>query len=143
MSVESVLSFGYELVRFLRHTVTSFVWPSLTIVDSEPGFLSLDANGYIVEASQRELIVTFNGHRLAAFKDIQAIQIQHFVNGSGNRRREWWTLTLKTLATHPIVLGKSRDPTEASIAAAHLSTVVGKPVVALAQTGAKASQFEA
>jgi hypothetical protein len=132
-----------DILRFLRHAVTGFLWPRLSIVDSEPGFLALDANGYIVEASQREMAVTSNGHKVAAFKDIQAIHIQHFVNGSGNRRREWWTLSLKTLGRRPFVLGKSRDPTEASIAAAHLSTVVGKPVVALAQTGARASQFEA
>ena len=117
--------------RLLGRLVLGFFWPRLRIVNDQPGYLTLDANGSTVAASANTQRVTRNGQTVAAFKNVEAIHIQYFVRGWGNRQREWWTVSLKTVGSPAVYLGKSQDSTEASIAAAHLSTVIGKPVVAL------------
>lgn len=132
-----------SILRLLGHIILSALRPHLRIVDDEPNLLTLDSNCYTVVASRDEGIVTLDGQTVAVFKSIEAIHIRHFVSGAGNRRREWWTLSLKT-ARRPIVdLGRTQDSLEASIAAARLSTLIDRPVVAFSQTGLGSSVFEA
>ena len=128
--------------RLVAHVVSSFVWPTLRIVDDRPGLLVLDANGYKVTASQQDQLVSLNSQPVASFGGVSAIQVQHFSSGGGNRRKDWWKVSLQLSNQRVAFLGKTRDATEASIAAARLSTLIGKPVVALAQTGLRSSGME-
>lgn len=125
--------------RLLVHAFLSFWWPRLSIIDEQPGLLVLDASGFTITASKSDQLVTLNGRAIASFKGIQAIQIQHFASGGGNRRREWWRLSLQVLGRPVVHLGRTRDSLQADIAAAHLSTLIERPVVALSQTGLRSS----
>jgi hypothetical protein len=107
------------------------VRPRLYILDDEPDFLALDANGYTVVASKPEEIIRINGKTVATFKSVETIHIRHFVSGGGDRKREWWSISLKIAGKPAVFLGKSEDSLEASIAAAHLSKFIERPVVAI------------
>ncbi len=96
-----------SIFRLLVHVFLSSFRPRLYIVDDEPDFLTLDENGYTVVASKREQIISLNGKTVAVFKNVEAIQIRHFVRGAGNGRREWWTLSLKLTRRPVLYLGKS------------------------------------
>ena len=128
--------------RLLAHAVASFWWPKLSIVTDQPGLLVLNANGFTVTASRTEQVVMLNSQPVAFFKGVKAIQLQHFTSGAGNRKREWWIVSLQLSGRKAAYLGKTRDAIEASIAAARLSTLTGKPVVALSQTGLRSSGIE-
>jgi hypothetical protein len=120
-----------SLFRPLVHVLLSLFRPRLYIVDDLPDFLAMDSNGYTVVASKPERIVSINGLPIATFESVEAIHIRHFVSGAGNRRREWWAVDLKILRRSAVCLGKSQDSMEASIAAAHLSKMIERPVVAI------------
>ena len=117
--------------RLLIHVLLGVFRPRFYIVDDQPDFLTLNANGYTVMASKPEQIVSINGQTIATFKSVEAIHIRHFVSGAGERRREWWTVSLKIARRRSVFLGKSEDSMEASIAAAHLSKLIERPVVAI------------
>lgn len=120
--------------RFFRlpvHVLLGVIRPRLYIIDERPDFLALDANFYTIVASKPEQIVSVNGETIATFKSIEAIHIRHFVRGAGDRRRERWTVSLKIARRPAVILGKSQDSMGASIAAAHLSKLIERPVVAM------------
>lgn len=117
--------------RLLVHVLLGVFRPRFYIVDDQPDFLALNANGYTVVASKPGQIISINGQTISTFKSVEAIHIRHFVRGAGDRRREWWTVSLKIARRRAIFLGKSDDSMEASIAAAHLSKLIERPVVAI------------
>lgn len=130
-------------LRLIDRAVFNFFFPKLSIVVDQEDFLAIDTNGCTLVASKHEQVVTLNGQRIATFKNVEAIHIQHFVRGAGRRQKEWWKLSLKTAQQPAVCLGKTRDWAQVSLAAARLGTLIERPVVEVSPTGLRSSRVNA
>ena len=124
------------------HVVMDLLRPKLVIVEDRPTALVLNASGYTVRADARRRTVALNSSVVSSFNSIQAIRIQHVSSGSGNRQSNWWIVGLLLSAGVVVRLGRTRDAEEASMAAARLSTITERPVVAVTQNGRRSVGVE-
>ena len=95
-----------------------------------PYRLVLEVNFRQIVLDKRSQLVSSSGKLLARFDDIQAIELIHQINGTGQRKGEWWVVHLR-LAGQNIRIGQTIDDVQASIVAAHMSKITGKPVRSL------------
>jgi hypothetical protein len=102
-------------------------------VTERPGFLLLNANGLTVIADREVNAVTIEGRTVASFNAIESIQIEYVVAA---RSTPWWRVCLQVIPSGSVLVGETDDSTDASIAAAHLSSVTGKPVSSVSKIGA-------
>jgi hypothetical protein len=94
--------------------------------------LVLNADGWIVGFDKPSQVVTYSGKPVASFSTVEAVGVQHFVNG---KRFEWWVLSLKLRGGKKLSIGRSTDGAQISIAAAHAASVMEKSVLATQGVG--------
>lgn len=128
-------------VRAVLHALRDRTFPNLTVLLDRPGRLILNASGNTVVASRHERTVTVNGAVVATFDELEAIHVQYFLDTleDGNDANQRWTLNLKPTDRRKIKLGTSTDALEMSLVAAHLATLLGKPVVTLDAAGQRST----
>ena len=97
--------------------------------------LKHDERQLIVRSEKRTVIadkrfgtVKHGTRVLTTFNRIESIDVQR---DGGSEGAETWSVSLYLNWHTRIQIGRSTDPTEASICAAHLSTVTGKKVLSL------------
>jgi hypothetical protein len=122
-----------RLLRLAWSRVSALWSHSLTVVTERPGFLMLNANGLMVVADKGSSTVTIEGRTVASFNAIQRIEIEYVVAA---RSAPWWRVRLQVIPAGSVPVGETDDSTDASIAAAHLSSVTGKPVSSVSKIGA-------
>jgi hypothetical protein len=99
----------------------------IEIAEQIPTRLVWRSRGRETVADQRLSAVMRNGRVMARFASIQSIDIQR----DGGDRAERWNVSLHMGGRARLHLASSSDATDASILAAHLSTLTGKKVQAL------------
>jgi len=99
----------------------------IEIAEQIPTRLVWRSRGRETVADQRLSAVMRNGRVMARFASIQSIDIQR----DGGDRSERWNVSLHMGGRSRLHLASSSDATDASILAAHLSTLTGKKVQAL------------
>ena len=114
-----------RLLRVAWSQISALWSRSLTVESESPGLLRLNANGLTVIADRQANAVTVEGQTVASFDAIEAVEIEYV---DAARRAPWWRVRLRLAPAGSVVVGESDDSTDASIAAAHLGTVTGKPV---------------
>jgi hypothetical protein len=122
-----------RLLRVAWSQISALWSRSLTVEAERPGLLTLNANGLTVIVDRQANAVTVEGRTVASFNAIDSIEIEYVVAA---RRPPWWRVGLRIIPAGSVLIGESDDSTEASIAAAHLSTVTGKPVSSVSKIGA-------
>jgi hypothetical protein len=126
-----------RVVAFMRAFAHAFVAEArrvfvyrhgIEIAEQIPTRLVWRSRGRETVADQRLSAVMRNGRVMARFASIQSIDIQR--DGHGDRA-ERWNVSLHMGGRSHLHLASSSDATDASILAAHLSTLTGKKVQAL------------
>jgi len=98
----------------------------IEIAEQIPTRLVWRSRGRETVADQRLSAVIRNGRVMARFASIQSIDIQR----DGGDSTERWNVSLHMGGRSRLHLASSSDATDASILAAHLSTLTGKKVQA-------------
>lgn len=123
-------------VAFMRAFAQAFVAEAkrvfvdrhgIEIAEQIPTRLVWRSRGRETVADQRLSAVIRNGRVMARFASIQSIDIQR----DGGDRTERWNVSLHMGGRSRLHLASSSDATDASILAAHLSTLTGKKVQAV------------
>lgn len=123
-----------SLKKFLAFMPGSFL-AALSAVEIEredQHQLVLNADGWIVGFDKPSQVVSHSGRPVASFSTVEAVGVQHFVNG---KRFEWWVLSLKLRGGKTLSIGRSTDGAQISIAAAHAASMLGKSVLATQGVG--------
>lgn len=121
---------------FMRDFVRAFVAEArrvlvhghgIEITEHIPTRLVWRSRGRETVADQRLNAIIHNGRLMARFASIQTIDIQRDGHREGAQR---WNVSLHLGGRSRLHLASSTDATDASILAAHLSTLTGKKVQA-------------
>lgn len=115
------------LISALGQFFATYSW--IEIVEDKQDRLVLSVNTRHVIADKISRLVSAAGRTVASFEAIQSIEVQHCRNG---KRLEWWVVSLRLLSERRLRIGRTSDEVQASIAAAHLGTILGKDVRAVA-----------
>lgn len=99
----------------------------IEIQTETPDRLVLRANSRMIALDKASQTLSSPGQVLARFDAIESIDVEHFRSGT---KGEWWSISLQ-LTDRKIEIGKTIDGTQASILAAHISTITGKQVRSL------------
>ena len=102
---------------------------SIEIVAQDDVTLVLHCGNREVVVDKRRRIVRSESQILAHFDAIKSIDITHY--SSIDAGPDYWAVALNLSWFSSISIGRTEDSTDASIAAAHLSTFTGKKVRAL------------
>ena len=105
----------------------TFSW--IEIEEDRPDRLVLNINTRRVVVDRVTRLISCSGRSITTFSSIQSIDVKHC---RGSRGLEWWVVGLRLLGDRTERIGNAADEAQASIAAAHLSTVTGKPVRSVA-----------
>ncbi|WP_372527562.1 hypothetical protein [Piscinibacter sp.] len=126
----AVWQFIRDFVRALGVEARRFaVWSNaIEIVEQNENCLVLRANNRRIVADKLARTIKAGNRVVASFDSIRSIDIKYFCTGDGP---EWWTVSLCLGRHRRVPIGKTSDDAQASIAAARLSTITGKKVVAL------------
>jgi len=117
------------LVAALGQFFAAYSW--IEIVEEKKDRLVLSVNTRHVIADNVSRLVSAAGRSVASFEAIQSVEVQHCRNG---KRLEWWVVSLHLLGGRRLRIGRTADEVQASIVAAHLSTILGKGVLAVASS---------
>ena len=102
--------------------------PTIKIVEHSDRHLILSSEGRRVVIDKRFKTVKSGSKVLAHFDSVQSIDLRLDRCNDGP---DTWTVSLYLGLLSRVHIGRSNDDTEASICAAHCSTVTGKKVLAL------------
>jgi hypothetical protein len=100
----------------------------LELVDSDENFVRIRSQGEDIVADRRLRIVRRGATTLVRFEQIRSIDIRHHRNDD---ELEHWSVSLHLSWYSQVFIGRTTDSTEASIVAAHLSTLTGLRVLSL------------
>jgi hypothetical protein len=100
----------------------------LELVDSDENRMLVRSQGEDIVADRRLRVVRRGATTLARFEQIRSIDIRRH---TGSEEPEHWSVSLHLSWYAQVFLGKTLDATEASIVAAHLSTLTGARVLSL------------
>jgi hypothetical protein len=124
-----VWAFVHEFVRAFfaeaRRVLTGA--QDIEIIEQQDTRLVWHTGGRETVADQRLRAVMSNGRVLARFDAIESIDIRRTQRGDAP---EMWDVSLHLAARSRVRVARSTDATDASILAAHLSTITGKKVQA-------------
>ena len=95
------------------------------IAETEDRML-LRVHGRLIAFDRRARTVRVSAEPPIGFESLQRIEIVHRLNS--DEAPEAWLIELQGKDIEPIIVGVERDPTEASILGARLSTIVGVKV---------------
>ena len=102
-----------------------FLSNSIKIVRDESNYLELRAGWRTIAADKLTRTITVGKSGSVSFYSIRAIEIKIYDSHDG---APFWTVSLCLPQYKRWVLGKTGDDSEASIAAARLSTIIGRAV---------------
>jgi hypothetical protein len=100
----------------------------LELVDSDENFVRIRSQGDDIVADRRLRVVRRGVRTLVRFDQIRSIDIRHH---NGEDETEHWSVNLHLSWYSQVFIGRTTDSTEASIVAAHLSTITGHRVLSL------------
>jgi hypothetical protein len=125
---------AFSLKKLLAFMPGSFlaVLSDVEIEREDQNQLVLNADGWLVGFDKPSQVVSYSGRSVASFSTVEAVGVQHFVNG---KRFEWWVLSLKLRGGKKLSVGRSTDGAQISIAAAHAASIMGKSVLATQGVG--------
>ncbi|MBE9610425.1 hypothetical protein [Chitinilyticum piscinae] len=121
-----------QILISLLQTLRDWLWSeySLDIALHDETTLQIQAGSRLIEFTLRSRSVWKASRRLARFHDIRSIDLTHYAATSD--RPEYWKVSLKLNGWfRSVLIGKSLSDVDASIAAARISAVTGKPVRSL------------
>jgi hypothetical protein len=127
------------VARFIRDFAHAFIQEARNLFSSKPQLSVLEHTEHhlVLRCGSRKLLadgrtktIHVGPKLVASFAGIREVEITERANNDGPVT---WALTLKLFRHPPLFLAKSQDSTETSIAAAHLSTITGKPVTTSAR----------
>jgi hypothetical protein len=130
----SVPATAWRIVSSLARTAFAIAWqvffPSyaIEIVAKDARRLVLKHKGREIVADARYRTVKSGSRVLATFDAIQSIGIR---THRGDDTPDFWEISLRLGPFSRIVIGRTSDDADASIIAAGLGTVTGKPVIEL------------
>lgn len=116
----------------LLQAVTDWLWSeySLDIALHDENTLQINAGSRLIEFKLRSRSVWQEHRRLARFDDIRSIDLIHYTATSD--RPEYWKVALKLNGWfRTVAIGKALSDVDASITAARISSITGKPVRSL------------
>lgn len=130
----SVPATAWRIVSSLARTAFAIAWQvffpryAIEIVAKDARRLVLKHKGREIVADARHRTVKSGSRVLATFDAIQSIGIR---THRGDETPDFWEISLRVGPFSRIVIGRTSDSTDASIIAAGLGTVTGKPVIEL------------
>ena len=98
---------------------------SIKVVRDEANVLELRAGWRTIAADKLTRTITIGKRSTVSFFSVRAIEIKIY---DGHDGPPFWTVSLCLPDYKRLVLGKTSDDAEASIAAARLGTIVGRAV---------------
>ncbi len=112
----------------LGHLFTAF--SRIEIDDESSDHLVLDVNTRKIILDKQTRTVSSSNRLLAKFEVVRSIDIEHH---NKDDKGECWVLNLHLTGDKYVRIGKTKDGLQASISAAHISTITGKDVRALSK----------
>jgi hypothetical protein len=103
---------------------------ALELLDSDENRLRVRSQGEEIVADRRLGLVRRGATTLARFDQIRSIDLRHHPAGNGDEP-EHWSVSLHLSWYSQVFVGRTTDDAEASIVAAHLSTLTGHRVLSL------------
>lgn len=102
-----------------------FLSHSIKVVRDESNYLELRTGWRTIVADKLNRTITVGRSVTVSFYSVHAIEIKTFDRHEGE---PFWTVSLCLPQHKRLVLGKTGDDAEASIAAARLGTIIGRAV---------------
>lgn len=101
--------------------------PDIEIIDGDGHRLVLETGHGPLTVDAGRRVVERKGRTLARFSEVRHVQVSRSASEDGP---DEWTVILHLGLFRNVRVGVTRDDVQASIVAARLATVIGKPVVA-------------
>jgi hypothetical protein len=112
--------------RFRREIRKVFGYRFIEVVEDKPALLSLSCGLTKTDFDRVNSKVLQNGRLVAMAQLVEKIELHQPANQDGPLN---WFITLHVRGSRQVEVGQITDSTDASIIAARISTVVGRPVV--------------
>jgi hypothetical protein len=112
--------------RFRREIRKVFGYRFIEVIEDKPALLSLSCGLTKTDFDRVNSKVLQNGRLVAMAQLVEKIELHQPANQDGPLN---WFITLHVRGSRQVEVGQITDSTDASIIAARISTVVGRPVV--------------